>query len=499
MNKEAITAAMADYESNHPVDNYIIDSVHVWPIIRNWLSYRLMALSEQPDHPHSETPPPSKLSKIKTIQQTLWANLPNSTIKNATKPSDALFITCPTRVFQRNGQYYHYQTAPVIEQLTQRNLTSTTWYYGQRIAMANQDGTFKLNKPLEHAIRLLSLRNRVTGKSRTFKAPPDWFADFAPWASDLLGRQVTWHEYASIIQYLLTASKVLEKWLARIAPRFLFLDCWYNLTTMAASLAASRLGITTIDLEHGLQGAAHFGYSGWTKAPQQGYSVIPDKFWVWGQEDAASLLNHNCPQLVKDNVIIGSNLWMNQWRQHAKIEFKEELDNLSHVTSGYSKVILVTLLGIPKEETNIIPAIAQSPKDWLWLIRPHRDFIDQQDQLKALYQQQTRHPNINVHDATTYALYALFQKCDLHLTWYSTCALEAVAFHKPTVILHATGAHAFKKQIDDGLMIYAQNNKNILSSINACENISPDTFHKHAYSTFAGIDQANDEIDRLIN
>ncbi len=62
---------------------------------------------------------------------------------------------------------------------------------------------------------------------------------------------------------------------------------------------------------------------------------------------------------------------------------------------------------------------------------------------------------VNIREATELPLYALFRLCDAHLTGYSTCAMEALAFGRSTVLFHPTGAELYQKQITDGVFEYA--------------------------------------------
>ena len=77
---------------------------------------------------------------------------------------------------------------------------------------------------------------------------------------------------------------------------------------MALSLACSRLKINLVDYQHGSQNDFHPMYSNWNSVPKEGYEIIPDYFWMWGNIFAkkikiwSSIIN-------KHNTFVGGNLW----------------------------------------------------------------------------------------------------------------------------------------------------------------------------------------------
>lgn len=289
-------------------------------------------------------------------------------------------------------------------------------------------------------------------------------------------------------------SRIFEKWLRRVNCRLLLVDCWYGREQMAASLAATRLGIPTVDLQHGSYGHT---YSAWTRAPKEGYEVFPDAFWGWGEESKGILLQANPILGSPDSVIVGGNLWINKWRQLQDQDLIGQVELTRNLANGYRKAILVTLQSGINLDNILLETIQQSPKDWLWLIRPHRRDWSQPKKLEEKYMQ-LNHPGVNLLDALQHPLYALFHGVHIHLTGYSTCALEALAFGLPTVLLHPMAKMIYSGSLDRKVMLYAEDAHRALEEIGSCESIKAEDCTKAANSTFALPENSDRAINKLL-
>jgi hypothetical protein len=61
-----------------------------------------------------------------------------------------------------------------------------------------------------------------------------------------------------------------------------------------------------------------------------------------------------------------------------------------------------------------------------------------------------------LHEPDELPLYALLRVVDLHVSSYSTCSNEALAFGKPTILLSEQGLAMFREFVEKGIMYYAQ-------------------------------------------
>jgi hypothetical protein len=118
---------------------------------------------------------------------------------------------------------------------------------------------------------------------------------------------------------------------------------------------------------------------------------------------------------------------------------------------GGRRALLVTLQeGVPFRDT-LVPLLRLAPPEWLWLVRPHRRTKLDPASLEAELREATGR-SVDVRQAARLPLYALLRVCAWHVTGFSTCALEALAFGVPTLLTHESGAHAYADLVAQRVM-----------------------------------------------
>jgi hypothetical protein len=266
---------------------------------------------------------------------------------------------------------------------------------------------------------------------------------------------------------------------------------------MAAIKAAKMLNIPTMDIQHGLQGQTHFAYSGMVKAPSGGYEIVPELFWVWGDNDKKNLLDSN--RIISDNdIFVLGNSWVNKWSS-GSLTSSGQQDEIEALVDGYEKVILVTLQNKHLFEEQIYEYLQNnSSNNWLWLIRLHRMHRDEDfNRIKKMFSGLDIQGKIEIEKATSLPLYSLFAVSDCHITGYSTCANEALAFGLPSVLLHPSAVEAYESPIRNGVMFYCQKKEQLQGLIEDAFGVSSEKVHEDANNIFALYETSQKELVRL--
>lgn len=450
--REQVVEQFAEYEATHPVEEYRFYDWHAWPMLRLAVGGYLVGLTSPP----VKRPPWRRFAArcARTVRP-YWPQIrehqPSSFSPG--ERSEVALLTPSNRSEMIGGVLWHPVADPIAAKLRENGISVQVWERGP-IRRPRRQEPIWIQEQLNIAATNAQRRRPVTCD----RAARTWLRELANWATVVLDRTIPYDHLplqAAAIQY---KSHLYERWFEQLGCRCFLVDTWYGPPSFPALIAARRLGIPSIDIQHGVQGPHHYAYSGWTRQPENGFEIVPDASWLWGNHPV-----HYGDHRPMRAVTVG-NLWINLWRQRTERAIEEEITQARRLTEGYNRTILVTTQPI----VDMLPfydAIAYSPRDWRWLVRIHR--ATDADGRTAILEQLGRldHPGVEVDRACRLPLYALMQVADVHMTGFSTCALEALAFRTPTIIVHPSGQTAFGEFINDRLMGYAETGKDIISAV----------------------------------
>ena len=439
MRREALTAKLSAFEGKADVHTWQWHGWHPWPVLRTHL---LLAL-------HGETSAPIETPRFGSrVRSALaWRRKRRQRSRRFARqahapdtPTDVVFLTQANRSEPVGGQDYNTVVDPWNEALVAGDHRVTVWDLGDPAGRALPG----------HSTIQAALDQIRSEPEPPVEPAPAWFLGLADFVSEELDAEVSWREVWRDLCLVEAFSQRYGEWLATASPKSLLLDCWYVPECLGAALAAHRLGIPVIDLQHGIQGHAHPAYAGWSRPPQGGYETFPDRFWVWGDWDAQSLLKNNPGTLRDRDVRVVGNPWIADWSTLVPRRGGEEAAEATP-PPGTARTVLVTLQkGVPFRE-HLVDLVRNAPLDWHWWIRLHRNMRERAPILEQELQGATGRP-VEVERATALPLYALLRNASWHVTAFSTCALEAMAFGVPTLLTDASGAHAYDEFVKLGAM-----------------------------------------------
>jgi hypothetical protein len=358
------------------------------------------------------------------------------------RSADVVFLSSSDRLERLGRGFYNTVVDPWAEEVARCGGVASVWERG--------DPRWPSRIPRASIQRAVDLSLRAAAQAPPGDAPA-WFADLAGFVAEAFEAEVRWPELGRQLRVVETCARLFEGWLRRARPRALVLDCWYGRMAMGAAMAAHGLGIPVIDLQHGIQGGAHPLYAGWSPAPAGGYEVFPDRFWVWGAADAESLVASNPGALGPEAVRVVGHRWHAAWTQRdGDPQRASALAGAERLVAGRRALLVTLQKGVPFRDT-LVPLVRHAPPEWLWLVRPHRQMQLDPARLEAELREATGR-RVDVRRAARLPLYALLRACAWHVTGFSTCALEALAFGVPTLLTHESGAHAYADLVAQRVM-----------------------------------------------
>ena len=303
------------------------------------------------------------------------------------------------------------------------------------------------------------------------------------------------------LQVIEQRARFWEDYFRSHGTALLLVTCWYDApVVMPAVLAARQLGIPAVDIQHGFQDRYHEAYGGWTKAPPQGYELMPDFFWCWSRDRCRESEDVNPGLRNAVRYFAGGDLWLNH-NTHALAHADRPLyERAARHCSPFARTILVCPCGNSLQHgvyPRLKSAIDSSPGNWNWMIRLHPRDRSRQREIEALLGAAGLRQRLDLDFSNALSLYECISLCDVMVSDLSTCAQEGLAFGKPCVIIDSNGRDAYARPIAEGSMIYAEG-EGIADALSRAMSIAPDVCRRSAEYFFAPHEQSHRAVAEFL-
>ena len=237
----------------------------------------------------------------------------------------------------------------------------------------------------------------------------------------------------------------------------IFYVTYYSPTFMALNLAACKVGVRNIEIQHGLQGEIHPFYV-FNHINQCGYALLPKVFWLWSKNELKykKFLENS----KYHEYLIGGHPAL----VYAKTRKKPRL-------SGRDKIVL--FVGqVETEIDRVIPSFIL--KALLDLKKAGFKIFLRMHPLVLKYTQNVEnilsHQGVEVLEPSFEPLYEQLQRVDYMITLGSSTAYEATAFKTKIIIASPRGYHSMKSNIESGLFMYAATTEEIVTAVQSNKN-----------------------------
>jgi|GEM_PF-4107780 len=231
---------------------------------------------------------------------------------------------------------------------------------------------------------------------------------------------------------------------------------YYAPLPMGFVAACRQLGISSVDVQHGVISQYHSAYAQFLQVPQNGFNTMPNLFLSWKPSDADCINQWASSTKVHKAIAVGP-LGHLSWQQHKHAYFKQAsyqafLNLFKEKTKEGCKHILVTLQPLMPSQLNVLAqVIRDSGKQYFWWIRLHPlQSQDMESVLQCLGLNHSYQNNVNLELATTLNLYAVLEKVDIHITYSSSTVIEASILNIPSIVIHEDGAQYYAQEIKEG-------------------------------------------------
>jgi len=268
--------------------------------------------------------------------------------------------------------------------------------------------------------------------------------------------------------YISLLSKFFQKYLKRLRPKIVFMAPYNGYAGRALCHACSKMSITTVDVQHGIQGRFHHAYS-YRKVPRVGFNVLPNIYLTWSDTESSSL-NKSFEKVSNSYAITIGNMMLNKFIYNSEMNtyYRGKLESAFPKKEGV-RYILITLqwgYAFPSIFQNLIKT---SPKNYFYLIRLHPSSTPQEKKQIMNTLASVGLNNYDTHYSNTYPVYSLLNYVFLHITKYSSVVLEAIQFNVKSIIIDSIGKDLFANEIKEGKVYWCNNKNKIINRIRSLE------------------------------
>lgn len=231
--------------------------------------------------------------------------------------------------------------------------------------------------------------------------------------------------------------------LKNIKPKKVILLCYYSEDLMALIVAANRLNIETVEMQHGPQTEIHMSYGSWSNVPDVGYDMLPRTFWCWdgfSEKVLTKWIDKNRYYTAK----VSGNPWVEYWQSKKQ-------------SYPYNNYIFYSLQTNPITMEQLFPEnIIHFIKNesYKWFIRLHPRQLDKLDEINKYLKDKGVLDFVNISNATNDPLPQILENSLIHITHFSGSALEAINFNVLTVLINEIGLNSFPEMIQNKQAVY---------------------------------------------
>jgi len=444
-------------ERDFQVENWKINEIEVWPYIRAEIGlscYHLILNDGKHVIPNLPNEKVGKLSRIKSVVSRIYSGYKlNKFLSRTKKYADIENLISSSLGYLQviDGLGFDKFSDSLSLKLDRENK-------GKSIALINNANYVRhkhLNKIYNQEDKVLIddfvyyhvLKSRIKRKINKSNVQLDGFDEFLNLdfikkirLEDKINNK-TLHQFAIQVQDLGSA---FAKFITNNGIKKVYCFNYYSLKNYALVFAGNKLGIPTYDVQHGVAGDVHMSYGRGRMIPSNGFNIMPKYYWTWDEASAATVNNWNCKSI---NAEILGNPWVELWKkEYYKDVFKILAPSKFKSLLETKRVVLVSLQNLKDSIPLEILDLIKKQKEMFFLLRLHPSQNNGKDLVQML-NEKGLYDNFNIEQSTKLPLHFLLPYVSLHITRFSSVAIEAKDYGIKTVFLEQNGLDFFSMNL----------------------------------------------------
>jgi len=443
MLRKEIMEFVNEIEECLPVDEWIIDGIHVWPLIR--LTFALGNDESNRDATQNETYIKETINRIngmfsilKGISKYGYAYLrDNKKNSHRDRLANVVLLGTGASYDYYKDLWYERFCDPLVSFFNKNNYSTLIMNPLNSYRIPRYSSSMFIQPYLDYRrIRDLHFTKRSNFSEIKLSKYSEFLniLDSKSWVRVKPDIDSIKMRVAIIKSY----AQFFESILHKVGSSLGMLVCYYCDLGMAFNLACRNLHIPSIDIQHGYQGEFHYAYGRWKKIPKKGYEVLPSFFWNWSDYEAETIRKWSLGVHKFHKPIVGEDLLLRFW-QSEDIEIIKYYDRkINEIKQSDSRKVHVLFSAQKNIDQNALKPMLKIMKktdgSHVWWIRLHPNHKYNKKRFLKIFKDK-QISNFQLDAATNIPLHALLRNVDLHVTGCSSVVIEAKSFGVPSIVI----------------------------------------------------------------
>jgi len=420
-----IVNLLASWEDKFPVYEWKVAGIDVWPVIKTRIFFEKVKQARNSE---------SQLNRV-----SLFASLSELVKIFSLKRCTVFFAGSKHHRLMFNNSSINRYYKPLTEYLDSKNVSYLQTEYLSDAAA----GPHVLK--LDRVIRFFYLPGLLTKLKKSILWKDSAYLQFLSEVDSQLS--ITPSKISSLILKSLFS---IKRWsfvydiLFRFTKPKLVIGLWYYSNAQYGMiLAAKKLGVYSVDLQHGAQGFLHPAYT-FNNFQAQGVNTLPNGFWCWDEESAKHLR-----KWYKSNQkwieVLG-----NPWVTYLYNWQGEENKMLAGINQ---KLIIYTHQPVQEAiDLYLIEAMNKTSDEFFWWIRLHPGTTAKEKvKIVELLKENKLSNKVKLETESEVPLPILLKHSYLHISKYSGSIVEASLMNRTSIVLEEIGCSTFTELINNGM------------------------------------------------
>ncbi len=484
--------ALREWEERFPVHTWFQGDAPAWPLVRIMLGFRMLAASRPESASAARAVP-----KVRALEAMEIARSARAISRDPGKEllrlprADLLFLSRPANRDRVGAAFHDRLFDPLAEALEARGRSSVQLEYhgqGTPYRLPRRRPSRLIRPAVAFAQARAVLAQRLRPRTPELPGWDQLVADLRhrcpkaepPSVARIALRLRATHEIA----------RMLGCAIDRVQPRAVLCVSWYSDVAMALCLAASRRGIPSVDLQHGVT-AQNPAYEGWSRFPTGGYATVPDRFWCWRASDAQPVQAWGPDAEAHHRAFVGGHPWVAFWSTD-RPETAPLLDRV-RALRGHGLTVLVSLAWSSGLSDQLKQVLLAAPPDQTFWVRLHPLMDREREEIRTWCRDHLGDRAL-VDAPTDLPLPLLLREADVHLTHNSTVIQEAAACGVPSVTIDPRSIQTYAPEIASGWAVHEPDPSAVPGALRLQASRADDLPAGSAYPPASRLDEALDSL-----